>query len=324
MPDVRKNFKTFTAAERKRFLDAVVELKTTKSPNPYRYNVTGTIYGDFVGIHVEAFEPGEMGHDTAVFLPWHRQYLRLFEGALNATSVGRRGPRITLPYWDWTDHSVTPLTDDFLGGDGTGLLGQVQTGRFGVPNHELSQVLSAPTLSRLREVGGWLELPEDEAAALFTELAEGVTRAAKRFRGRIVERSVTERPFLSRNIGALGVDEPPTATAVAATLAEQTYDTFEPTFENGTHGEVHIFVGGNMAGADSPNDVIFWMHHCNVDRLWAEWHALHPSADPYLPKEEVQDPDMGTIAGLKTLMTPWKTMRPVDVLKTVRLGYVYR
>jgi tyrosinase len=324
MSYVRKNFKALTAAERKRFLDAVMELKTTESPNPYRYNTTGTVYGDFVGIHVEAFDPGQMGHRTAVFLPWHRQYLRLFEGALNATSVGLRGPRITLPYWDWTDHSATPLTGGFLGGDGRGLVGQVLTGRFGVKDEELSLVLSASTISRLREVGGWRELPEDEAVALFAELADGVARAADEFRGRIVERSVTEHPFLNRNLGELGVDEPPAAPAVASVLAEPTYDTFEPFLEDGPHGDVHVFVGGNMISADSPNDPVFWLHHCNVDRLWSEWQAMHPSADPYLPKKPVEDPDMGTIAGLRTLMTPWKTMRPADVLNTARLGYVYR
>jgi tyrosinase len=23
----------------------------------------------------------------------------------------------------------------------------------------------------------------------------------------------------------------------------------------------------------SPRDPIFWLHHCNIDRLWAEWNA---------------------------------------------------
>ena len=26
-------------------------------------------------------------------------------------------------------------------------------------------------------------------------------------------------------------------------------------------------------------DPIFWLHHCNVDRMYALWQALHPDAD---------------------------------------------
>ena len=30
----------------------------------------------------------------------------------------------------------------------------------------------------------------------------------------------------------------------------------------------------------SPLDPIFWLHHCNIDRLWASWAALHSNAVP--------------------------------------------
>lgn len=30
-----------------------------------------------------------------------------------------------------------------------------------------------------------------------------------------------------------------------------------------------------MARAASPNDPIFWLHHANVDRLWALWQEHH-------------------------------------------------
>lgn len=38
------------------------------------------------------------------------------------------------------------------------------------------------------------------------------------------------------------------------------------------HNYVHRFVRGNMVTMMSPLDPIFWCHHCNVDRLWAEWN----------------------------------------------------
>jgi tyrosinase len=41
------------------------------------------------------------------------------------------------------------------------------------------------------------------------------------------------------------------------------------------HGNVHVFVGTNQNMGFVPNaggDPIFWMHHCNIDRLWASWN----------------------------------------------------
>jgi tyrosinase len=31
----------------------------------------------------------------------------------------------------------------------------------------------------------------------------------------------------------------------------------------------------------SPNDPAFWMVHAFVDKLWADWQALHPDAEWY-------------------------------------------
>jgi len=39
------------------------------------------------------------------------------------------------------------------------------------------------------------------------------------------------------------------------------------------HNSVHGFVGGDMRTLMSPLDPIFWLHHCNVDRIWASWNA---------------------------------------------------
>ncbi len=37
---------------------------------------------------------------------------------------------------------------------------------------------------------------------------------------------------------------------------------------------------GNMT---SPNDPVFWLHHCNIDRLWPLWRDQHPTEAVYLP-----------------------------------------
>ena len=48
----------------------------------------------------------------------------------------------------------------------------------------------------------------------------------------------------------------------------------------GEHGSVHIAVGGPMATERSPADPLFWLHHANVDRLWARWQKQHPRQRP--------------------------------------------
>lgn len=37
------------------------------------------------------------------------------------------------------------------------------------------------------------------------------------------------------------------------------------------HNNVHNLIGGRMATMQSPQDLIFWMHHANIDRLWVAW-----------------------------------------------------
>jgi tyrosinase len=43
--------------------------------------------------------------------------------------------------------------------------------------------------------------------------------------------------------------------------------------ERTPHDEVHVAIAGNMITLMSPLDPIFWLHHCNIDRLWAEWNV---------------------------------------------------
>lgn len=39
-----------------------------------------------------------------------------------------------------------------------------------------------------------------------------------------------------------------------------------------THGNAHIFVGGDMYDTStSANDPIFFLHHCFIDYIWEQW-----------------------------------------------------
>ena len=43
--------------------------------------------------------------------------------------------------------------------------------------------------------------------------------------------------------------------------------------EAGPHNSTHATIGGDMGDMLSPLDPIFWLHHANVDRMWARWTA---------------------------------------------------
>jgi hypothetical protein len=50
--------------------------------------------------------------------------------------------------------------------------------------------------------------------------------------------------------------------------------------ESGPHAFIHAWVGGDLLGGGSPFDPVFWMHHCNIDRLWDIWAHHHPKGTP--------------------------------------------
>ena len=44
------------------------------------------------------------------------------------------------------------------------------------------------------------------------------------------------------------------------------------------HGSMHVAVGGFMGAFNTAGlDPLFWLHHCNIDRLWTVWLRRSPS-----------------------------------------------
>lgn len=85
------------------------------------------------------------------------------------------------------------------------------------------------------------------------------------------------------NAGDNPLWEPRKGSSVAAALTYNAFDlkaferglpnAFEAGIESSPHNNIHNLVGGKMATMQSPQDTLFWLHHCNVDRLWAAWLA---------------------------------------------------
>ncbi|OEJ62294.1 tyrosinase [Streptomyces agglomeratus] len=120
---VRKNQAHLTPAEKRNFVDALLELKRSG-----RYDTFVTTHNAFIMSDTDNGD--RVGHRSPSFLPWHRRFLIQFEQALQAVN-----PEVALPYWDWTvDRSPTSSlwAADFLGGTGRSRDGQVSDGAFAV------------------------------------------------------------------------------------------------------------------------------------------------------------------------------------------------
>lgn len=256
---VRKNARFLSAVEKENFVRACVLMKADIVNPGAPANQQYSRWDEYVAIHrmiQSAFAPGaanvNFGHGGSgrySFLSWHRYFLVRFELQLQSYVPG-----VMVPYWDWTD--PTPLmTDDFLGPNGT--VGQeVRSGYFAA---------DAPGTP-----GGTNPTP---APAWWPAGLTGWRLPAFAGFG-------TFGGPLRRNLS--GPATLPTATDVRQALAMGTYPQFQNALEGGAgiasfhqmHNALHGWIGGHMSSPTaSPFDPLFYLHHCNIDRLWAMWQA---------------------------------------------------
>ena len=285
---IRKNVRHLTSTEMSRFVDAVIGLKAKPSVL-HPGNPTRNRYDDYPEIHMNAMmaNPG-WAHRRPAFFPWHRVMLLAFENDLVAIDSS-----VTIPYWDWPDPASNPLTAAFLGGDGDPADSEkVKTGAFAHdgPN--------AWTLSVTDNSG--------------------------------------DPDFLQRSFGT----DPtamtlPTSADVDTALNIDYYDSYpwansssglRANVEISLHNVVHRWLAGTMGMMTSPNDPVFWLHHCNIDRLWAVWQRMHPGASPFQPVtgaaqgHNLMDPMIFNA----NPPPPWPgTFTPASVVEHHALGYQY-
>jgi hypothetical protein len=94
-------------------------------------------------------------------------------------------------------------------------------------------------------------------------------------------------PLWDSTRGAMNTGGSLPASAVDSTtcLIPTSYTSFQSSINGTPHGAVHVSIGGNMGGFNTAGqDPIFWLHHCNIDRLWEKWLAqgggrVNPTSD---------------------------------------------
>ncbi len=361
---IRKNVINLTPQEKADFVNAIKTLKNTIPPGS---NIS--LYDQIVAVHVGAMGFSSMhtrgmntnqhnmmslpsglaagtdaAHGNAAFLPWHREYVRRFEKALQSVN-----PHVTIPYWDWTDPRAIDVIfqPDFLGANGTGRTinvpgagsffgGSVQFGNFSPVDgwilnenlhiNQLTNQTLGTSLIRFLQIppANNYPLPQTEINNLLN--INNYLQFRPAMEGDItVDQNGNEIPgvFIHNYIHGL----------VGGVLADLTQ--FPPLLLQ------RLGTMSNVPG--SPNDPVFWLHHANVDRLWGQWQENNRSRKAVYPKtnqpygHNLNDRmwpwdggqstpgtiGPGDILSLLPKFTPNDIVTPKDTLDLRTYGYTY-
>lgn len=210
-------------------------------------------------------------HRGPIFLPWHRTFMILLEQwiqtVLDDADFG-------LPYWDWAADGDLPPSEQWrtvlwdpshLGESRN----QVQSGRIGQMQVRLWQ---------------------DGSGTLWSVEPRPIERDAGR------DPTPSFRALPSSDEVTIALDEaaydvPPYSGASAGGHRNQLEGWIDgPQL----HNLVHVWVGGDMSPGTSPNDPVFFLNHCNVDRIWEAWMANHgrvyvPGPNEGIPGQQIDD-----------------------------------
>ena len=255
--------------------------------------------------------PGYAHHNSPLFLPWHRVYLAAYEQIIQeyAREIAGQYPRATrtryqnavetlrVPYWDWASSPALPTvlsqpTVYVTTPNGArGLANPLASYTFKpIPSaDEFPQDFAlshAPRTQRTPDGNG-----NDQVAAINAAMqANSKTLTDKVYY--LVARQHDYAPFSN--------------TGFPAERRNGSYDSLES-----IHNQVHGLVGGNGHMAYVPFstfDPLFWLHHCNIDRIWAIWAAINPNSyvSPQTNNIGTYAQASGTVEDENTVLYPFR------------------
>jgi tyrosinase len=277
MAVVRRNILTNTGA-RLKFIQGVTALKaepsgrTTASlgiPGPSKQLSTYDVFVVWHHLAMNTFTPpADMDRNAAhrgpVFLPWHRYMLIQLEANIQRV-LG--DATFGLPYWNWAADGERPKADqpnsalwkpNCMGGNGDpNASDSVQTGPFSASS-------------------GW----RVEVAENFQGVLQSVHRPLRRQFD--VSLGLPTKSQVQTALNRPKYDDPLWDAAVKQ--FRNRLEGWVPGPNAGLHNRVHVWVSGDMLLGSSPNDPVFYLNHCNVDRIWARRQRDRPN-EPYRPPQ---------------------------------------
>jgi len=293
-------------------------------------------YYGVCGIHGRPYRPwggvagenrggwqGYCTHSSILFGPWHRPYLALFEQILYGIiqDIASQFPDDTkaryqqaastfrIPYWDW---AATPQNGDYFpnqvgASDTVSVITPTSNGQE-VP---LANPLFSTTFHPLNPVEGDFttlgRTPYDRWPTTLRYPTSTRSLDATSQEDQVFNAMATQFASLQQNINILMND--PNYKDFNA-FSNHMWDEGSPGTEaslEDVHNSIHTAVGGPMGHMSeldySAFDPVFWLHHTNVDRLFAIWEALNPTS--YTIDEPTQDGTFVIQAGsVETSITP--------------------
>lgn len=228
-----------------------MQLKPINDPTSWRYQSAIHDYfrdGDPFASPTDVLPPPaerqrfwrQCQHFTWFFIPWHRMYLSFFEQIVARTIESLGGPGDwALPYWNYSDAANADA-------------------RLLPPSFRAMELPDgSPNPLRIEERG--VGVNEGEHFAVDAEVD--------------IVTCLTEESFISLPFGDPGFGGPRTGFSHAGGAAGD--------LERVPHGSMHMAVAGDfgwMGGFHTAAlDPIFWLHHCNLDRLWTVWLRRDPA-----------------------------------------------
>lgn len=253
-------------------------------------------------------------HQSWYFLPWHRGYLMAIETQIRAEIAALGGPADdwALPYWNYFGAGQNRLPGAFLSPDwpdgaGDNPLYVVQ--RYGV----LSTATPYPiwTQTSLKPMGD----------PVFTPPAPSISVG---FGG-------PKTGFSWSGARSGGLESNPHNMVHVLVGGQSSTGTFPPDAPHGLAGQP---LEGVMADPSAAAlDPIFYLHHCNIDRLWQSWNS-YPADKPRSAPTDWSNPTDGqwldgpASIGQRGFAMPtpqgvqW-TYTPAQMQDIEALGYAY-
>ncbi|KAF2491927.1 Di-copper centre-containing protein [Lophium mytilinum] len=255
----RKEWRALGNSEKLAYIAAVKCLKTKPALTSRDFSGVRSRFDDFLATHINNTD---FIHFVGHFQPWHRWFVAQYEKELQVT-CGYTGAQ---PYWDWTKDATealfpyAPVFDATYGFGGNG--------PFIDSSNDPDVFLHIPG-----KTGGGCVL-DGPFLNWTVNMGPGFSTA---YNPRCMTRDLSPS-FASQKLNS---------AVVAKTLAGKTFQAFDIQVQGTTtvegityHGGGHLGVGGDLGVIGdiyaSPADPLFYLHHANLDRLWAKWEAVSP------------------------------------------------
>jgi tyrosinase len=215
-------------------------------------------------------------HFSGIFPAWHRWFVYQYERALR-DECGYAGYQ---PYWDWPRYARAPQDSPLFNGDPYSLGGNGEYIPHDGPIIVPPEGVEGGNISLPAGVGGGF-VTTGPFANMTVNLGP-VGGTADTAPGPLGGLGYNPRG-LKRDLGGAMNMRYANYTTVLRLLTQPDVDAYRVvsegvpyTIEIGPHGGIHYTIGGDPGGDlfTSPGDPAFWVHHAQMDRLWAIWQAL--------------------------------------------------